>query len=147
VLHELGHALGFQGHVARGSSVLSRSVDTVQRVGRRVLAGHPLEAPAVRALYAVASGRVVARSRVAAARTRPFDAMQALARSRDLSGPFVRVGDRLARMAWLPGSGPPYIIWVPDVAAVLADPDRLVGVPSSQTAAALGDASASRRRE
>ena len=54
-VHELGHALGYPGHVALGDSVMSAhgQADAARRWGRRLRAGARLEEPALRALYAV----------------------------------------------------------------------------------------------
>ncbi|MEM7413049.1 MAG: hypothetical protein AAF430_22645 [Myxococcota bacterium] len=66
LVHELGHALGLQGHAPGGeSSVLAREAFEVRRVGARLLAGGRLDEPAMRALYAVPSGVVVLRQPVA----------------------------------------------------------------------------------
>jgi hypothetical protein len=140
-LHELGHALGFQGHARRGSTVMNVSVDAVRRVGRRVLAGGPFEDAALEALYAVPSGAVVGRVPVAAGLTEPVERLARLARRRGLAGPWVRVGDRTARIDWRDAEGIAYPLLVPRVGDVLRVPASLRVVPVGPAAALLDSAS------
>lgn len=112
-LHELGHALGLQGHARRGPSVLVRSVDDVRAVGRRVGRGEPLEEDAMRALYALPSGLVIERRRLPPGSTLRIDAVAARARAAGLGPARVRVGDRSARIAW--GSGPTFEYFLRDL--------------------------------
>jgi hypothetical protein len=99
-LHELGHALGFPGHVATLDSVMTKSTDTVRRFGRRLRAGRGFAAPSLAALYALPSGTVVGSVELSEAAIALFAAAGELARSRDWQGPFVRVGERSANLNW-----------------------------------------------
>ncbi|MCH2170920.1 hypothetical protein MK489_09055 [Myxococcota bacterium] len=119
LFHELGHALGFQGHVRLGRSVMVRSVDHVRRIGRRLLEGKTVDAPSLKALYAVPSGTVVARRQVGDEATRWFDAMSALVLRKRLRGPMIRVGDHVARVNWMDANGGSYPVFLHDVAAVM----------------------------
>ncbi len=124
-LHELGHALGFQGHATRGITVMNHSVDQVRQLGRRILAREPLTDPALSALYAVPSGVVVGQARLSPEQTRPVDEMVRRAFSSGWLGPFARVGDRLARLHWRGARGRSHVLLIPDVAEVLRDPTTL----------------------
>jgi len=99
-LHEIGHALGLQGHARRGNSALSRDVDRVRLAGRRVLEGGALDEPAVRALYALPSGTVIERRPLAAGTTDRLDT--ALGRVRRVVL-IASLGDRATRL-WTPAS-------------------------------------------
>jgi hypothetical protein len=140
-LHELGHALGFQGHVRRGRSVMLASTEEVKLTGRRVLGGEPLREPSVAALYRVPSGVVVGRRELPPGRTDEIDRLRAAARQRELAGPFVRVGDRSARISWRGAGGREYSFFVPRLAEALRDTDRLA-IEAGASAAALLEAEA-----
>ena len=133
MLHELGHALGFQGHARRGDTVMVRSVDEVRWVGRAVLAGNPLRDDTLRALYALPSGSVTSRARVGLARTDPVDHLAAVAARLALHGPWVRVGDRAGQVLWRDDAGNPYGFQIPAIQSVLREPDALLLVPSKRT--------------
>jgi hypothetical protein len=99
-LHELGHALGFQGHVRRGRTVMVGSPRVVWEIGRKVLAGRDFEDAALRALYALPSGLVVERVRLDADQTAPADRLRDIARRLGFAGPWLRVGDREGLLYW-----------------------------------------------
>jgi len=102
-LHELGHALGFPGHVATPDSVMTKTTDTVRRFGRRLLAGDGFAAPSLVALYALPSGTVVGSAPLEEGAMAAFDAAKALAESRSWRGPFIRVGESRANLNWRSG--------------------------------------------
>jgi hypothetical protein len=129
VLHELGHALGFQGHTERGNSIMNRSVDTVRDAGRKLLEAGTLEAPELRALYALPTGVVVGRYAVSEEQTSPVDRLLAIGRLGAWRGPFVRVGDRAGRLTWRDGRGDSYVLRIPKIGEALRDPSQLRVVP------------------
>ncbi len=133
LLHELGHALGFQGHVQRGPSVMGRGLEGLRRAGRAALEGHALEDPALEALYALPSGTVLARAPVGPARTQLVDRMARVAAREGLDGPVARVGDQVARVFWRDAHGVEYGLQVGEVQDVLADPESVVVLPESRT--------------
>jgi len=115
-LHELGHALGFQGHPRssrrirgqrpRNESVMARDTEVVRLAGERVLAGKAFADPTLAALYALPSGTVVQRLPLAPEGTDAVDRMLELGARDGLIGPLLRVGDDEGRVAWLdPASG------------------------------------------
>ena len=136
-LHELGHALGFQGHARRGASVMVRNVEAVRRIGRRLLAGEPFADATLAALYRSPSGAVVGRMRLPAGRSQPIDRLVAIGAARGFRGPSVRVGDRGARISWWDDQGQHLAVHVPELEAVLADPRRLRLEPGPHAAAWL----------
>jgi len=99
-IHELGHALGFAGHVASGGSIMLPSPETVRAVGRRVLAGARFEDATLTALYSIPSGSVVGRLAPAPRGSRSLRWLAERAGSLALRGPFVRVGEGAARLFW-----------------------------------------------
>jgi hypothetical protein len=119
-LHELGHALGFQGHVRVGASAMRRQVDEVRRAGRRLLAGEAFHDSALSALYAVPSGAVVGRFALPAGRTQPVDRLLVLARSGALRGPLARMGDLEGQILFRDEDGVAYALWLRGVAPALA---------------------------
>ena len=100
LLHEIGHALGFPTHVVDDSAVMSRSVDTVRRAGRKLLATGRFVDPTLAALYAVPSGTVVGFLPLQREQLRPISELVERARAEQWAGPYVRVGDRSARIWW-----------------------------------------------
>jgi hypothetical protein len=133
LLHELGHALGFQGHVRRRESVMGSGLEGRRSAGRAALAGRGLDDPALAALYALPSGTVLARDPVAAARTQLVDRMARVAEREALAGPFARVGDAVARVFWRDPGGVEYGLQVGDLEKVLRDPGAVVVLPESRT--------------
>jgi hypothetical protein len=123
-VHELGHALGFSGHVAWGSSLMSAhgQLDSARRWGRRLEAGRALEAPTLGALYALPSGVRVGSLRLDDAKLAPLLELARVAQVAELNGPFVRVGEPSARFFWRDRAGS-------SVAAVVANWDRVIREP------------------
>jgi hypothetical protein len=125
VLHELGHALGFQGHVSHGDTAMVRSRDDIRERGRALLRGERLTDPTLRALYTLPSGTVVQRLSVSPARTEPVDRLAEAAGRLRLRGPYLRVGDLEARVFWRDATGEELGVVVPDVKRMLRDPETL----------------------
>lgn len=128
-LHELAHALGFQGHARFGGGLLAADTKESTKVGRRVLAGATFGDATLRALYALPSGLVLERVAVPAARTAALDAR--LAAPPPGAGPFVRVGDRSGRIFWRDGEGRERGVTLASVATARAHPERLVLLPDA----------------
>jgi len=147
LLHELGHALGFQGHAASGSTLmLAREADVLARA-RRVSDASPLEDSALRGLYSVPSGAIVARVRVSREQTRPADLLQAAAEERGFLGPFARMGDRVGQLWWADGAGRRLTLRIEGSLPALERPAALRLVPASPEAQRLlGPAPASALR-
>jgi len=97
VLHELGHALGYASHPVVGQSVMQRTTEGVEAIGARVRAGEALEAPNLRALYALPSGAVVGRLALSTEQLEPVRLLDAAARRLGWAGPYTRVGGGRAR--------------------------------------------------
>jgi hypothetical protein len=129
-LHELGHALGFQGHASRGRTVMVTGTDAVRLAGERAMAGKPFEDAAVGALYAVPSGSVVRRLPLTRQHTSPIDRLIEIARREGWIGPLVRVGDEEGRIAWLDPQGRPISLRLSGLRQALRDPARLAIEPS-----------------
>jgi hypothetical protein len=124
-VHELGHALGFQGHARGSGSVMVRNVEAVRRTGRRLLAGEAFWDATLEALYRVESGIVVGRSPLPEGRTDPIDRLFAIAETHGMVGPVVRVGDHSARISWWDADALRLSVHVPRLPAVLLDPNTL----------------------
>jgi hypothetical protein len=127
-LHELGHALGFQGHAQR-DSIMARDRDEVTDLGRRVLAGARWEEPTLRALYALPSGIVLSRVVISPSRTESFTALAALAEARAMAGPFTRVGDSEAEIFFVTTAGEELGLEILAPHEVVRHPERLALVP------------------
>jgi hypothetical protein len=126
-LHELGHALGFQGHARRGDSVMLHDIDAVRRAGERALAGRPFADAALAALYALPSGAVLGRLALPPGRSQPVDDLFTRASARGWLGPLLRVGDREGRIAWLdPATGETTSLRIGGLEQARSDPARLV---------------------
>jgi len=138
-LHELGHALGFQGHASFGATALRREPERVRALGAKVLAGEPFADASLAALYALPSGCVLAMSPVSRVRTELVDRMAALAERGRLAGPFVRVGDTAARVFWSERREPhhEYGLAVVNLSETYADPTRVLVVAENRTRGAL----------
>lgn len=104
-MHELGHALGFAGHVARGDSILVREQGVLRAAGRRALAEELGSEPTLEALYRLAPGRRLGQRELAPTARRWLArldrALEALGREGiGVHGPRASVGDRHARLEW-----------------------------------------------
>ncbi|MDJ0852201.1 MAG: hypothetical protein QNK04_27845 [Myxococcota bacterium] len=150
LLHELGHALGFQGHAPkakgrgrRGSprargTIMRRDTELLREAGERVLEGEPFHDPSLAALYALPSGTVLGRLPISRERTRLVDRMLEIGLARGLVGPLVRVGDEEGRIAWLdPENGRVARLLLRGLEPALRDPERLEIEPSSRVRALL----------
>ena len=137
LLHELGHALGFQGHVLGGDDPMRADPETAARLAARVLAGGALASPALEALYAMPSGTLLAAAELPPARTHFVDRMRRLAEPAGAEGPFLRSGDVAARIFWRTSPGVEYGILVPQLERVLGDPERIAFLPETRTRRAL----------
>ena len=112
----------------------------VRRLARRVLAGRPLEAPTLVALYSVPSGSVVGRLALPEARLSSFVELRARAHARGLLGPYVRVGDESARLLWRRSKGEAAgSLIVRSWRRVLDDPSRFELTPTPRARVLLAD--------
>ncbi len=136
LLHELGHALGFQGHPKRGESVMLHSTERVRLTGRRVLAGEPFSDAALRGLYAVPSGTVLRRLSLAPGQSAVVDRLAHLAAERGLRGPFIEVGDRAGRIGWSDARGSAPALHLGNLHQALRDPSKL-SIEANREAARL----------
>ncbi|MEB2343853.1 MAG: hypothetical protein OZ948_03835 [Deltaproteobacteria bacterium] len=136
-LHELGHALGFEGHVRRGESVMTSEVEKVPRAGRALLAGGDVSDPALRALYRLPSGAVLSSQAVEPWRTDLVDRLGRLAEQHGLDGPYLRVGEAAGRIFWRDPKGGEYGLVVVRLRELLRDPRRLTVLPEPRARSAL----------
>jgi len=98
---ELARALGYAGEAPARDPIGSRSLAEAKRVGAALRDGAALDSPALRALYARASGSLV--GSVAAeppSATRPVDRLAQLAQTHRLDGPYLRTSADSARVYW-----------------------------------------------
>lgn len=104
-MHEIGHALGYNGHAALGASVMVRDVEVVKEIGQSVLDGQAYRDATLRALYRLPSGFVVGtRALTASSRALLSELERDIERSsaeRGWTGPLSRVGGRWARFFFL----------------------------------------------
>ncbi|MBW2395774.1 MAG: hypothetical protein JRG95_16060 [Deltaproteobacteria bacterium] len=129
LVHELGHALGFSGHVRAAEGPLVAAPEAIRRVGRHVRRGGRLEAPSLRALYAFPSGKSLRRVALAAWQTDPLDAFLPLAQGARLDGPWLRSGDRTARIFWRLANGEEVGFLIPELPRVIEDPSTAMAIP------------------
>lgn len=137
LLHELGHALGFQGHAPHGRTLMLARESEVLAQARRIEAGAPLDDAALRALYAVPSGSIVAERDLPRERTALADRLAALARERGLRGPWLRAGDRSGLIGWADAAGRRFTLRIEGARRALRDPAALRLAPASRAAEAL----------
>lgn len=134
LLHELGHALGFQGHAPSGRTLMRAPEAEALAEARRVGDSAPVDDAALRALYAVPSGAIVARVAVSRAQTLPADRARAIADERGLAGPFARMGDRSGLLWWVGSGGRRLALRIEGALGALRRPEALRVVPASAEA-------------
>lgn len=136
-LHELGHALGFQGHARHGDTVMVREVEKVARAGKYLLEGKRFADASLRALYRLPSGSLAGGGPVARCRTDRVDRMAKLADENALAGPFVRVGESAGRIYWRDGDGREYGLVIARIREAQKDPERIVVLPERRVRESL----------
>ncbi len=138
LLHELGHALGFQGHLRTGSSALRLDRDRLRRAGRKVLAGEDWRDPALEALYRLPGESSLGRRPLAAGSRRWVDGIErALASQGGSVGVWASVGDRSALLEWRARDGGSLRLVFPGWARQLRSGGPLVALPSPDTRRAI----------
>jgi len=137
LLHELGHALGFQGHAAGGRTLMLSRESAVLARARRIEAGARLEDAALHALYALPSGAIVAARELPRERTALADRLAAAARERGFAGPWLRAGDRGGLLGFADATGRRFGLRIEGARRALRDPAALRLAPASRAAEAL----------
>ncbi len=114
-LHELGHALGFSGHVMALRSIMTRTHEVAKHWGEGVAAGKTFRDPHLSALYTVPSGTIVGRIDPSPERLASLRRFMASVRD-DATwlGPYARVGDKDARIFWKRAEGSSSIFEIGD---------------------------------
>jgi hypothetical protein len=135
-MHELAHALGFQGHVGSGGSVLVLDQDRLRRAGRRALSGADWRDDTLEALYLLESGRLLGSREISSQTQYWLDAVEARLGGRGF-GPWASVGDRNAQLEWRTEKGTRLRLRFPDWLRQLNEGRRLIAFPSPETRALL----------
>ena len=136
-LHELGHALGFQGHARQGDTVMVSETEKVAHAGADLLRGRGFADASLRALYRLPNGAVASDGAVDRCRTELVDRMAALAASNALDGPFLRMGETAGRVFWRDAEGREYGLVVARVVPARRDPQRIVVLPERRVRESL----------
>ena len=140
LMHELGHALGFQGHPRSGDSILVLEHERLRRAGRRARVGEVYVDPVLSALYRLELGLPVGYRFLSAAST----AWRVRIENRRVRlggalGPArVSVGDQAAQIAWEERGGPRIRLVFPSWREQLARGRPLIAIPSPATRFRLG---------
>ena len=135
LLHELGHALGYQGHATQGDTVMLRTVERVRDVGRHVLGGGAFHDDTLAALYRVPSGSVVARMPLAPGKSEPVDRLAGLSAREGDGSLWLRIGDRAGRISALTPPDQVFQVYLRGLPDALRDPARLLLIPDPELAA------------
>lgn len=135
-LHELGHALGYQGHVRPRvwgvDSVLVREASRLRSLARQALAGRPVEDPVLDSLYRLEPGQVLGRRALSRESRRWAAAIQdVLGPERDLVT--ANVGDRIARLEGRTASGSLLRLYLPSWRLQLTRGDPIIAIPDAAT--------------
>lgn len=133
LMHEIAHALGFQGHPRIGTSILLRDEAHLRRAGRSALAGEAWHDATLEALYRLAPGRVVGERNLTDEALRAWERIRVLARREGARRLVASVGDRNARLEWRRPDGDALRLHLPFWARQLRGRDRLVAFPGTRT--------------
>ncbi len=142
LMHELGHALGFSGHVARGDSILVRDQGILRKIGRGALAGRAGRDVPLAALYRLPTGRRLGARRIREAdrawltrferwRTRSREAASSIDAIR------ASVGDREAAIVWTLADGRQFRVRFPAWQAELRARGSISALPDDALARLL----------
>lgn len=132
LMHEIGHALGFQGHVWSDASLLSRSEDRLRRAGRAAARGEASSDATLEALYRLHPGRILER-RPLAPSTRGWLRKIEEDLGEGARGPFAVVGDQRARLEWERVDGTRLQLVFPHWRAQLGEGKPILGLPTFET--------------
>ena len=124
-LHELAHALGFQGHPKRGDSILVRDPRALLKASVAVGRGDGFRDATLSALYALPSGTVLSRRPLPPRHTAALDAAAARAAAEGRRGPYLQVGDRLGRISWYGDDGSALAFRLRGLKSALQSPAKL----------------------
>ncbi len=110
LMHEIGHAMGYSGHVATGHSILVRDERQLRRAGRRALAGEAWRDQTLEALYRIRPGQRLGTRPLAPESVLILSEIRELLKRDSVKGSRsveVRstVGDWQARVEWLLSDG------------------------------------------
>ena len=143
LLHELGHALGFSGHAAMGSSLLVRDQGLLRKLGRAVLRGDAISDPTLTALYHLDPGQRLGERALSRAGVKWAEAILALDRRNAAAGNrrislLASTGDREARLSFRYADGTRLGLRFPGWAAGLRRGDALmIALPDRATIEAI----------
>jgi len=143
---ELGRALGFSGAAPARDPIGARSLADARRIGAALRSGAALDSPALRALYARASGSELASAPAEPPlATRPVDRLARLAETHGLDGPYLRTSADAARVFWRDAASgdeygaqilaPARLMRAPGRIAVALEPRARRSLPRSRDAA------------
>lgn len=125
LLHELGHALGFQGHPRRGDSIMRRDAKRLLETSVRVGKGGAFSDATLAALYALRSGTVLARLALPVRHSAALDRLAEIARGEAWRGPLLQVGDNDGRVGWRDARGRRVFVRLGGLRAALDDTRKL----------------------
>jgi hypothetical protein len=140
-LHELGHALGFPGHVAHGDSIMVRHMEVIQRHGETVMSGGEFYDATLAALYALPSGSVVGRRAVDPSALAVAWRIGERAHEEGWRGPYVRVGERSAQLHWRGPGGELAVLRELEWLEALRRPQSFMLFPNRAAVSLLGRSS------